>query len=68
MARVEIDRERCKGCYLCVGVCPKASLMIESSLNKKGFKPAGFKKGAVCAGCCLCATMCPECCIEIIKE
>ncbi|MFA6385052.1 MAG: ferredoxin family protein [Candidatus Omnitrophota bacterium] len=68
MAKVEIDRERCKGCYLCVGICPKKSLVIEDTLNKKGYKPVGFKKGAECAGCCFCATMCPDCCIEISKE
>lgn len=68
MAKVEIDRERCKGCYLCVSACPKGCLIIEPSLNKKGCKPVGFKPGAECAGCCLCAAMCPDCCIEIIQE
>jgi 2-oxoglutarate ferredoxin oxidoreductase subunit delta len=68
MAKIQIDKERCKGCYLCINACPKASLVIEETLNKKGFKPVGFKKGSSCIGCCFCALMCPDCCIEVIKE
>ncbi|HOU36686.1 MAG TPA: 4Fe-4S binding protein [Candidatus Omnitrophota bacterium] len=68
MARVEIDRQRCKGCYLCVSACPKGCLAIDASLNKKGCKPVVFKQGASCGGCCLCAVMCPDCCIEVFKE
>ena len=68
MAKIKIDKERCKGCYLCIGACPKAGLEIDEALNKKGFRPAGFKKGASCTGCCFCAIMCPDCCIEGIKE
>lgn len=68
MARVEIDYQRCKGCYLCIGACPKGCLVVATSLNKRGCKPVSFKPQATCSGCCQCAIMCPDCCIEIIKE
>ncbi|MCU0650776.1 MAG: 4Fe-4S dicluster domain-containing protein [Candidatus Omnitrophica bacterium] len=68
MAKVQIDKQRCKGCYLCVAVCPKKSLQIQENLNKKGFRPVDFKKGSECIGCSFCALICPDCCIEIIKD
>jgi 2-oxoglutarate ferredoxin oxidoreductase subunit delta len=67
MAKVSIDKNKCKGCYLCVPVCPKASLVIEPELNKKGFQPVAFKQGGECIGCCMCARMCPDCCIVVEK-
>ena len=67
MPKVVIKKEKCKGCLLCISVCPRGSLMVEESLNKKGIKPVGFKEGAACAGCSLCAVICPDCCIEVYK-
>lgn len=68
MAKITINKEKCKGCLLCVGVCPKGSLAPLKELNKKGFLPVGFKSEAACAGCKFCALICPDCCIEITKE
>lgn len=68
MARVIIDSQRCKGCCLCVNVCPKKSLQMAGSLNAKGVMPVVSKAGGECIGCRLCATMCPDCCIEIEKD
>jgi 2-oxoglutarate ferredoxin oxidoreductase subunit delta len=68
MAKVIIDAQRCKGCQLCIAVCPKRSLQMSEALNKKGVKPVIFKEGAECIGCRFCATMCPDCCIEIEKD
>lgn len=35
---VTVDREMCKGCGLCVSVCPKHVLEIEKeAVNKKGY-------------------------------
>lgn len=67
MAKVKIDQERCKGCLLCLSVCPKKSLMVEQKLNRRGVKPAKFKEGAECIGCAMCAIICPDACIEIIE-
>lgn len=68
MPKVIFDEDRCKGCKLCVPVCPKKIVLIdETKLNKKGFHPATVHKMDECIGCCFCATMCPDTVIEVEK-
>jgi 2-oxoglutarate ferredoxin oxidoreductase subunit delta len=67
MAKVTINREKCKGCLLCVGVCAKGLIEVDAKLNKRGIKPVKLKEGAECLGCTFCALICPGCCIEIEK-
>ncbi|MBU4037944.1 MAG: 4Fe-4S binding protein, partial [Proteobacteria bacterium] len=35
-----IDLDKCKGCGLCVDVCPKNVLEISTDVNEKGYFPA----------------------------
>ena len=68
MARVIFDEERCKGCKLCVSVCPKGIVVVrEDKLNSKGYHPAGVNDMEKCIGCAFCAIMCPDCAIEVEK-
>ena len=66
MAKIKIDKNRCKGCYLCITNCPNGLIKISPALNIKGVKPAVFH-GGKCTGCAMCALMCPECIIEVYK-
>ena len=36
MAKVTFNKDKCKGCSLCVGVCPKGIVALSSELNAKG--------------------------------
>jgi 2-oxoglutarate ferredoxin oxidoreductase subunit delta len=70
--KIVIDRERCKGCHICVDVCPTQSIEIDESLNKKGYFPARCKEHLAegekgCTGCAQCATVCPEVAIEVYR-
>jgi 2-oxoglutarate ferredoxin oxidoreductase subunit delta len=68
MARVIIDEQRCKGCGLCVSVCPKKILVLEKGrLNTKGYAPVSVTDMDACIGCCSCARMCPDCVLEVEK-
>lgn len=66
MAKIKIDKTRCKGCYLCIANCPNALIKVAGELSAKGVKPAVFK-GGKCTGCAMCAIMCPECIIEVYR-
>lgn len=65
--KIAIDTERCKGCGLCVAVCPKGSIVICEKSNKKGYFPAQQGKDE-CTGCALCALMCPDVAIEVYRD
>ena len=69
MPKVIFDEDKCKGCKLCINVCPKKIVvMAEDRINSKGFHPATVVKQSECIGCTFCATMCPDCVIKIVKE
>lgn len=67
MAKIIIDKERCKGCLLCISACPKGLIKKSRQLNKCGLNYAEFKESDACAGCAMCAVICPDCCIEVYK-
>lgn len=62
--KVKIDGERCKGCGLCVTVCPNKGLAVSKTSNKKGFFPAEIISFE-CSGCISCALICPEAAIDV---
>jgi 2-oxoglutarate ferredoxin oxidoreductase subunit delta len=60
-ARLLIAVDRCKGCGLCVGVCPKHVLALdESVVNDLGYHPVRLTDAAACTSCALCARICPD--------
>jgi 2-oxoglutarate ferredoxin oxidoreductase subunit delta len=67
MAKITIQKEKCKGCLLCISACPKKLISQDTRLNRRGVKPVVFKDGSGCLGCSFCAIICPDCCIEVYK-
>lgn len=66
MGKLTIDYEKCKGCSMCVAVCPKKILQIDKNkLNLKGYNPVDIIDREACISCAMCATMCPDCIITI---
>lgn len=65
--KVTIDSERCKGCGLCVVVCPKRTLVISRKSNKHGYFPAETDNRD-CTGCAACALICPDAVIEVYRD
>jgi len=56
-----VDEDRCKGCGLCVVVCPMHILgLAEGRFNAKGYHPVEVVEPDGCTGCASCATICPD--------
>lgn len=68
MAKLTFNEDRCKGCGLCVSVCPKKILRLsESKFNKEGYTAVECIDMSQCIGCAMCATMCPDVVIRVEK-
>ena len=66
MAKIEISREYCKSCGLCMDVCPFKLIDWSEEAGETGFW-VEQKDSEKCTGCKLCAIMCPECAISVFK-
>ena len=65
---VVVDKERCKGCGLCVTVCPKKIVALQKEKrNEKGYFTAVCTDEDACISCAMCAMICPDCAITIQK-
>lgn len=63
-----INPDRCKGCGLCVSICPKNVLEISDRVNAKGYFSVYQARPEDCIFCTKCCIMCPDVAITIIEE
>ncbi len=64
---VVINIEKCKGCEVCLSVCPEQVLALGSEVNAKGYHYA-VKVNSNCIGCANCAVVCPDAVITVYRE
>jgi 2-oxoglutarate ferredoxin oxidoreductase subunit delta len=58
---LDIATERCKGCGLCIDVCPKHVLVLDEAIvNEHGYHPVRLTDAGACTSCALCARICPD--------
>ncbi len=68
MPTIKIDIEKCKGCVLCVEVCPHVLIEQGKEINDQGYQYVVLvDPEETCNGCTVCAVMCPDMCIEVFK-
>jgi len=66
--RIEINRELCKGCEICIFFCPKKLIALSDELNAAGYLPSAFNNDSgECTGCAICASVCPDVAIEVYR-
>ncbi len=66
--RIEIDRERCKGCHLCILACPRNLIEVSQDLNGSGYYPAVPKETIECTACGMCWQVCPDTAITVYRN
>ncbi len=64
---VVVNKERCKGCQLCVVACPAKVLAMSKQVNAKGYNYAIMANEDACVGCASCGIVCPDGCITVYK-
>jgi len=65
--KVVINREKCKGCYLCIRACPVKVLGPDSESNSTGTYPSKPLPEGKCIACGSCYEVCPDVCIQVFE-
>ncbi|MCF7916320.1 MAG: 4Fe-4S binding protein [Candidatus Omnitrophica bacterium] len=65
---VVIEKDKCKGCGLCITYCPTKHLLFSKDLNKRGLKYAKVNQKNKCIGCGACFIVCPDVAIKIYAK
>jgi len=68
MARVRVLENYCKGCGLCVPVCPKEILYIRDEVDHRGVHVVAVRDETECTACLQCVTMCPDAALEVDED
>ncbi len=67
--KVIFDENSCKGCELCVHVCPQKIIYIDGKkINARGYHPAIVGEAEKCTGCANCALICPDSVITVERD
>ena len=65
--RLEIDKDVCKGCEVCLTACPFQILEMRTQVNSKGYHYPYVNDPDRCTGCTNCASVCPDSCIVVFR-
>jgi len=57
----------CKGCGLCIALCPRHVLAFSEEINARGVRYAVVVDAHKCADCGTCYLMCPDAAIEVFE-
>jgi len=57
---IYIDEKICKGCKLCVEICPKKVYQVKEKVNDKGYLIPEAVNEEDCNKCKLCELTCPD--------
>jgi 2-oxoglutarate ferredoxin oxidoreductase subunit delta len=68
MNKFWIDERYCKGCLICIDVCPTKAIRASEKLNSKGYRLPREENMALCKACEICVLMCPDFAIAVSEE
>lgn len=66
--KITVDSDYCKGCNICIDVCPKNIFELSAQRSKLGYLMPAAKNEENCIECLLCEQLCPELCINVKTE
>ena len=66
--KLDINKEKCKGCFYCVKFCPVQKIVPVEQINEMGYTVVEAREDVNCIGCCNCVLMCSQQCIKLTQE
>ncbi|MCS7369401.1 MAG: 4Fe-4S binding protein [archaeon GBS-70-058] len=58
--KIVVLMDRCKGCGICISMCPKKVLEFSKEINNMGYNYTYPKNIENCIGCKFCEIYCPD--------
>jgi 2-oxoglutarate ferredoxin oxidoreductase subunit delta len=68
MPTIVVNSNWCKGCYLCVELCPRHVLEVDQSAFVQGVHPVSVARAEDCSACRQCELLCPDLAIQVTDE
>lgn len=68
MAKITVDKARCKGCGICYTACPKKIFVKSRKRNDYGTSMPDTKGSDNCVVCRMCERLCPDGAIDVEGE
>ncbi len=65
---IYINKDTCKGCGICIAVCPKKILQFTEELNQKGVHYPEIVNEGKCTLCENCMIYCPDFAVVVKKD
>ena len=65
---IEVNKQRCKGCSVCVEACPTKAISLSPFVNDKGYNYCELTSPDKCIGCAGCGQVCPDACITVYRK
>ncbi len=65
--KIIVDEKYCKGCAICVNICPKKVFDISTQIST-GYNISSPTRSQDCIVCRLCEISCPDFAIEVVDE
>ena len=63
-----VDPKLCKGCHICISVCPHNAIESSKEVDNRGFYLPVIRDLEACRVCRLCEMHCPDFAISIEEE
>ncbi len=65
---IAIEIGYCKGCGICIHVCPKKVLEASKEVNSRGYYVPAIVDPEACTNCRQCELFCPDFAIFVVEE
>lgn len=65
---IVINERYCKGCGICIHLCPKHILEVSKEVNSRGHHPPHVTDLSECGNCHQCELFCPDFAIFIAEK